>query len=490
MTPTGYTQSPAAKRTYRKLRQRPYAFVPLCSSAGAQLAALPADVECVYLVGPRPESWPLWALSGVPEHWRADRHYYDGSPVMRYVRPADGRRVELHAAAVWYGAGRYTAGQAADAFDVLGAGVRRAFGYDVALLATPATLGRELFLRTIPAERAYPVLDDDEQQLLRDTSGQGRIELLPPAAAELPALWEYDGRLMYAALCWGLPDGPPDRVADDVLDDIDEHAPSWQRVAVQVPRDWRQRFGLLGFRDEFGWSYPCEPAQTFTTWAGGAEVLLARRHGWRVDTLRAFVWPARTGRRGPLDTWAAKLVRLRADVARHAAEAGHGAEVVALARNAVRALLLHGIGAFHGAPHRVTRSAHVLDAYTVPEGVRPRLEGEYLIWAEHRAAAWPALSHPEWSSTIWSRARARLLSAPLHTGALHRDAGDVIAFRTDAVYLTAQQRRWRDDGTVGRYRLKRRSTWERGPAWPASNRELLDVREQCSSADTDDWRQQ
>lgn len=478
----------STKRQHRRYRQRPHAFVPILSGAGAQLAAMPAEAEVAYLVGPRPASWHTWALAGLADHDEAGRHYFDGAPVLRYTHA--GRSVALYTAAVWFGAGRYTAAEAADAFDVLGRAIRARFGHDVAMLATPATMGRDLFLRSVPRERDYPVLDSDTQTLLRSTSGQGRIELLAPASPTLPGLYEYDGRLMYAALAWGLPDGTP-RFHLTVGGAIDDQAPSWQRVAVRVPRDWRERFGLLGVRDDSGagWRYPREPGETFGMWATGAEVLLARRCGWEVEPREAIVWEPRTSRRGPLETWTAKLVALRREVTMSAAQYGgseHATRVAALARDAVRAMLLHGIGAFHGAPHRITRSVSLLDAYKVPEGAAPRLEGDHLVWTEHAPAAWPAMSHPEWSTQIWGRARARLLAAPMRAGALHRTAGQVVAFRTDAIYLTAPQE-WRDDGAVGRYRLKRRRGGLGAP-WPETHRELLELRELCESVDSDEWR--
>src|SRR5260221_684717 len=99
----------------------------------------------------------------------------------------------------------------------------------------------------------------------------------------------------------------------------------------------------------------------------------------------------------------------------------------------------------------------------VAVGVRAlRVDGDRLVWVEQAPNATPDLAHPEWSSTIWARARARLLSAPSSTGALSLDSSQVVAFSTDAIYATCDPH-WPDDGTVGRWRLKET---RHAAAWP------------------------
>lgn len=464
MTPAPYPESGTTKRLRRSIRQRQVVFQPVGPSAGAALDAAPYGAEAVYLCGPRPpEGWRSWAVAGLGEFWFPGAHYYESAvaPIMRYQH-LDGREVQLLVAAQWFG-DQATPAEAHGAWCALAGYIAGAFD-GATLLATPATTGRELFLRSIPYGREWPVLPMEVQDAIRSTSGQGRIEVLEPAAEEVPALFEYDGRLMYAALCWGLPAGVPQ------WDDRPEYAGQVRGrylVDAAVPRDWPERFGLLGVKAEGGaWRYPSEPGETFSTWCDGAELAVALAQSWPVTIRERLLFPSLPGK-GPLDNWAAKLVKIRDQV-----EAAGGAEA-ALVMAGLRALLLHGIGAFHGRGHLVTHSLPLDRAAEVPAAaVGARVEGDRVVWGESTGQRWAAMAHPEWSAAIWSRARARLLHGPQATGALHR-RGEVVAFRTDALYLTERQR-WTDDARPGRLRLVR---YHHGRLpWPASNSELLRLR--------------
>lgn len=470
-----YHSGQASKQVRRSIRSRRTVFAPIGPTAAAVLASVPADTEVVYMVGPRPADWLAWATD-CGDGWEAGRHYTrnTSAPVFRYTRGVLGR-IELHVARSWFGEeSGYSVYDATAAYDLLAAAVGRAFR-GATLLATPGSTGRELFQRSIPAVREFPVLDDDTQNLIRATAGQGRTELLEPPSrftgrsAKMGQLIEYDGRFMYAALCWGMPTGIPRRVTG--VQDHDAYTPARHRITTTVPHDWQPRFGLVGVQDgeRGGWRYPHRQRERFDTWCSGAELLVLRRCGWPVNVRESLVWERRT-QKGPLDTWATKLVRLRSDVVLNAPN-----DVVArLCRGAVRALLLHSIGAFHGAPFYETRTLPIARAAEVPMHARPNVEGDHLVWYEQRRHAWASMAHPEWSATIWGRARARLLWAPAGQGALQRTGGDVVAFRTDALYLTRPQH-WVDDGTVGRFRPKRRGHCPF--PWPTTSAELLALRD-------------
>lgn len=473
-------QSPGtSKRLWRSIDETPTSFARVAHDAGEQLAQLPRAPgerrSRIMLTGPRPgfdaaglRSWAFPAL--LPPGWRAGEHYLSGiAPVLRYAHES-GRRVELVRAAAWFGEGPYGPTDAADAWGVLRSLLRRQFP-GCTLLGTPATTGRELFLRTIPRECEWPVLDMETQQLIRSTSGQGRIETLTPAAAELGALVELDGRLTYAALCWGL---PGQLVAHDDVDRFEGPRRARYRVRVTVARDWPRRFGMLGVKADAGaWRYPHEPGEQFETWCDGAELaLLYNAHGVgfasALRIVERLVFDDYRGK-GPLDAWAAKLVQV------YNAAATSGVPGAALATFAIRALVLHAIGAFHGREQHVTRTAHVDEADTVPAAaLNVRLDGNAIVWDESRGQAWSTLAHPEWSAAIWARARARLLHGPGDVGALHVPVHDVVAFRTDALYLERDPQ-WPDDGKPGRYRVKQ---MREGPMrWPATNSELLLARD-------------
>ena len=490
----------STRRLRRNLTARAVEFVERPASAAALLDSLDSRTRTVYLTGEPPaQGWLTWALDGLSptdgtvSPWEPTGHYLDGAaPVLRYMH-ADRRRVEIHRASIWFGAGHYGPVEALRAWSALDAVISRHFPQST-LLATPATTGRELFLRTIPYGREWPTLPTDLQDLIRATDGQGRTELVAGSATfggerhpynAMPALYEYDGRLMYAALCWGLPMGVP---VHDSVDRFEGKTRARYHVDVTVPHDWPETFGLLGCQRDDGsrlWRYPHNPGETFTAWCDGAELELALEYRWPCTIRERLVWPDHQGAgKGPLDTWAAKLVAAREQCEPLPAtdtsdELANENRVRALTANAIRAILLHGIGAFHGRPHLETH--YQAAGIAIPDGAEQvRLEGNWIVYALRGRppgeGSWRAqMSHPEWAAAVWARARRRLLAGPQRTGALHRTAGDVVAFRTDAVYLTRRQD-WPDDERVGRLRLKR--ACELGPyPWPTRTAELLALRD-------------
>ena len=482
---TGYPadegEQPVTRRVWRDLRPRRTRFAPLRADAACHLADV-GEVERVYLLGGRPGAGMAglraWASppGGLPPGWEPLQHYLDGNaPILRYRHGPSGRDVELARAAVWFGEGDYSAAEAEAAWRRLGALVAALFG-GACLLTTPATTGRELFLRSIPKGTEWPTLPAEVQDLIRDADGarQGRVEVLDPRGVEvLDQLVELDGRLMYAALCWGLPGG-------GVLhDDVDEYAGMLRaryRVRGEVPRDWSTRcdcgapghagVGLVGVREQNATRYPSAPGEPYAGWVGGAELRVAQLHGWRPRIEERLVWHGYRGK-GPLDRWAEQLTSLYL----HLDDEGTGG----LARQGVRSMILHAIGAFQGRGSPVTFSVPLDRAAEMPADVEDyRLEGDSIVWTEQRGPAWPALSHPEWSAEVWARARARLLSGPGETGGLHIPAAELVAFRTDALYSSTAPA-WRDDGRAGRFRVK---SVRRGPfPWPRTGAELLAIRD-------------
>lgn len=411
---------------------------------------------------------------GLPAGWSHDErgHYLDNdAPVLRYVRD-DGHKLEIMRASVWFPTSTQRPSQCAEASRLLRGLVAGAFPGAV-LMTTPATTGRELLARSLPVHFEEPTLPDDVQQVIRETSGQGRItrdeELRDRARRqpELSRLCVFDARFAYAALCRELPNGPAERLPMKQARELDQYARARLRVRVTVPKDWRDRcacgapghagIGLLGVRadDGDGWRYPAEPGQRFETWCEGAELFVARVHGWRVDVREAIYWP---GKARPMDRWARQLVALR-----DAIEAARDVDpaVVALVRLALRQLVLSTIGALHGSPRQVTYAVPAGDPRAkaaAAAGHAVRRRAGVMSWSETRPAAWPAMSRPEWSACIWSRQRARTLEAPtagaVLAGALHVPAADVLAIRTDALYLAGEPPQWPDDGRPGRYTLR------------------------------------
>lgn len=491
-------ETPALKRTVRKFADRPTVFVELLgaerTSAGALLASLTTGAlsssERVFIVGPpigggSSDGRTRWLSGALPALWTEHErgHYLEGDrPVLRYRRP-DGRPLEILHAATYFGDGDYGAHAAEVAWRMLADELGRQFPRG-SLLSSPAATGRELLLQSIPAGTEYPVLADELAEIVRRSSGQGRIELLeaPAPGTEIPELVAYDGRWFYSALCRGLGFGPG-RL--EVVDEYLGQTRARYAATVRIPADWsswcvcgapgHDGIGLLGVHEPDGWRYPHGAGETFGGWWDGAELHVAIAHGWDVRPFEALILESSSS--GPLDGWIKGLLAVRE---RLELRAGHHNGPADLAGRALRTVILHTIGALHGGRHRVTRSVPIDSAELVPDDAEElRVEGDRIVWAESSSAgsAWPTMTHPEWSSAIWARARARLLDGPGvtkrdRTGALHVPAEDVIAFRTDAIYL-ARDPGWPDDGRVGRLRFAGRNV---GPhRWPRSSAELLEL---------------
>lgn len=426
--------------------------------------------------------------AGLPEGWRGDGHYLrPPAPVFRFAHD-DGRRLTVLRAAAWFGEGDYTTDDAAAAWVRLGELIRGHFD-EGRLLLTPATTGRYLLLRCVAFGREWPALDDELQELIRSTSGQGRIQHFAREGAG--DLFAYDARLAYVACATELGAGVPER---DTIAEYAGHRRGRYRVRATVPADWAHacRCGAPGHRgigllpnatNREGWEYPAEPRRTFDAWVDGAEVRVALEHGWRLEVLERILWPwppypplsRRSGqvtKRGPLDAWAAKLAMLRA----------HTERADPMVAGALRMIVLTGIGALQGRGHRTTHVVDIDHARDLPADVSDveRVD-DWLVYEQGAddAARWGAMSHPEWAAAVWARARARLLDAPgwtrqERTGALHVPAESVVAFRTDAIWLRVDPR-WRDDGRLGRYRLAEHLA---GVPFPSNARELDALRKE------------
>ena len=498
--PTAHVGQPQGLTTrgrWAKITPRPTVFTSTSATSVGDVLhdheshAVDAGTLRIMLTGAPPWSGVAgvrsWAGGQLPYGWSVapEGHYFHGAhPVLRYVLDAehDGpsweaelierrrARIELTRAAAWFGEGDYGPELAREAWHDLGRRIERKFSGGV-LMSTPASTGRDLLLRSL-GDHEYPVLDDELQQLIRSTSGQGRIELFA-GDGQLGQLCEYDGRMMYAGCVNELPTGEARWESCHGLGLDDAwlgHTRARYRVDFTVPRSWAH-VGLLGVMDDesrAGWSWPSAPGSTGSTWCDGVELALAIEHGWDVKIRERVYWPER-GR--PLDAWARRLVEL--------VPTDGPPELRPLVRAGVRAIVLHGIGALHGRGYRVSRSSS--SPIDVPRGVDAvyfdDAAGVY-SWSEDRGQRWPELAHPEWTAAVWARARARLLSCPTgagrdRAGMLHVAPSSLVACRTDAVYMTADPG-WSDDGRVGR--LSRRYCKRTLAPWPTSHAELLAVR--------------
>lgn len=338
---------------------------------------------------------------------------------------------------------------------------------DVVLLNTPGTTGRDLWMRTDAADDCQ-TMSAELQRLVRSTSGQGRIETFPARGELVAGLFEYDMRLAYAAVLRGLPSGEPEVRQRTPLEVVCGHR-SRALVRFRPPDGWAPRPGIIGVRHDetAGWSWPTEPRWHGPTWADGCEIELAVRHGWEFEVDQALVWPT-TGE--PLRLWSERLLKLVRD-----AETELSPEGFRHVRAMVRAILLHTVGAFHGAQHRVTRTAPSLADAPIGADMLRVHPGGSVSWREYTEPKWPEAVHPEWSAHVWARCRRRLLETPGGGGMLHADPLTLVAVRTDAVYLT-QPVGWcdGDDGAAGRWVLKHAD--HSSQPWPRTSNEVLAAR--------------
>jgi len=432
------------------------------------------DAVAAWLAGPLPQDWQVEFSRGRDR--MAGHFVHERRPVGRWQR-GDHQHCEIRSVAEWFDPEGADPMLAQEAFMLMSQHLRTHWA-DVVLMGSPSQTGRDLWTRTIPKKAntkwpdGYPVMSEEVRGLLHATAGQGRTELFTPpqVPAQLPRWNELDRTFAYAKHCSSSGAGEPQRVSARAFaamaqqDQINAlYAPSHWQVRVTVPDEW-EHVGLLPapITGDKAWAYPSEPGRTFVTWAGGAEINLALRNHikpWRIEILDGLLWE---NGNSPLKEWAKRLreawASLRSLSQIHA-DPRHR-QAAALASRGVRSILLFGIGAFaqrprvttgqvpHGAEHQVPDGAQIIGATET-----------HLTWQRHEGFSRDPNAHPEWAAGVWSAARAALLSTRMRednvsVGALHLPPGSIVAFRTDAIYTTAETIGWPYHGQPGDYLLK------------------------------------
>ncbi|MEU6325162.1 hypothetical protein [Streptomyces sp. NPDC047009] len=477
--------------------------------------AIPEGVERIYITAGDPwhrdagrypylrDAVAAWLNAPIPG-WRTDTgrgrdrmagHFVHArNPVGRYQREDSDSHVEIRSVGEWFDVDGDDPATVRDAFVLLWQALRRHWS-DAVIMGSPSQTGRDLWTRTIPTRGqhadGFPVLSEELRGLLHATAGQGRNELIaPPRVPEqLPQLVEYDRTFAYAKHTWKSPVGTPRRITAATFASWSEKEQTralygcghWQ-VRVTVPDTWNH-VGLLPAPapGDRAWHYPAEPGTTFTTWAGGPEIhaALANPIGpWKVEILDGILWE--DGK--PLDDWAKKLKETWTNLSAQAHFQGdpQQARAAHLASRAVRSILLYGIGSFAQRPRMVTGTTPRTAERDVPADAEIiGFDEERITWQKPTGFSRDPNGHPEWAAAIWSGARAALLTQRhrednTHAGALHTPPGSVIAFRTDALYLT-QPQNWPHHHQPGDYLLRGHLT---GPVpAPTSEEELLTLRD-------------
>ncbi|WP_446044669.1 hypothetical protein [Streptomyces olivaceus] len=482
----------------------------------AVFAVLPEGAERIYITAGAPwhrdadrhpylrDAVAAWLNAPTPG-WRTDTgrgrdrmagHFVHARhPVARYLRDDETQHVEIRSMGEWFDLeASDDPATARDAFVLLWQALRRHWD-DAVIMGSPSQTGRDLWTRTIPTRGqhsdGYPVLSKELRGLLHATAGQGRNELLsPPRVPEtLPQLVEYDRTFAYAKHTWKSPAGTPRRITAGTFASWPEkeqiralYGCGHWHVRATVPDTWNH-VGLLPAPapGDRAWHYPAQPGATFTTWAGGPELHTALTNPlqpWKIEILDGILWD--DGK--PLDDWAKKLKDTWTNLTTQAQIHGDPGQARAahLASRAVRAILLYGIGSFAQRPRMVTGTTpRTLERDLPPDAEIIGFDDQQITWQRPTGFSRDPNAHPEWAAAIWSGARAALLSQRhrdenTYAGALHTPPGTVIAFRTDALYLT-QPQNWPYHHQPGDYLLRGHLT---GPLpTPTTEEELLTLRD-------------
>lgn len=359
--------------------------------------------------------------------------------------------------------------------------------YATPLYISPGLTGA-LAWRKSRMGRDWEALPIAAQQLIRETSMQGRFECCP-VVDPLPSLYCLDLRLAYAAaaeaLCSGREWRHETRPAGGWTD-LGEH-PGWlagfrgykparYRVLFQSPDDW-QHVSLLPQRLGGNWEW----ALHGETWADACEVRLALECGWRIEILERLVCTDDTERQ-PLRGWVERLLVTRDNLAQ-------GSSQPELYRAAIRAMILQAIGTFAARPKTELRTVGTLEelpAHDLAEQTFIEREDGTIEFEDYaRNAGLSSLLHPEFASAIWAQTRVWLLrrfyrprrepvADPVEecmAGALTMPREQIVGFGLDAIYTTANPE-WPDDGREGRYRVKGSL---RGPIPAPVNRRDLEL---------------
>jgi hypothetical protein len=446
------------------------------------------DAVAAWLNAPLPEGWSIESTRGRDR--LAGHLVHERRPVGRWQR--GDQHTEIRSVGEWFDPDGADPATVRDAFLLLWKALRHHWS-DATVMGSPSQTGRDLWSRTIPAKAGarwadgYPVMSDEIRGLLHATAGQGRTELLtPPRVPEkLPQITELDRTFAYAKHTWSSGVGTPRRVTAAAFAAMSEReqtnalfAPSHWQIRVTVPDGWNH-VGLLPApaAGDRAWHYPAEGGRTFTTWAGGAEVNLALRNPiapWKVKILDGLVWQAGE----PLKGWSTKLKDAWMSLRTLSETHGDPQQRTAahLASRAVRSILLYGIGGFAQRPRITTATVPVGREADIPAGAQiVGSDGQHITWQRSAGFSRDPYAHPEWAAGVWSGARAALLSTNMradgvHVGALHLPAGSIVAFRTDAIYTTADVD-WPYHGRPGDYLLKGHLPME--IAAPATEDELM-----------------
>lgn len=295
---------------------------------------------------------------------------------------------------------------------------------------SPVALGRHLMASCWRLDGIQvPPAPPEIRQLLTEHSPQGRHELLWQSDEPLPALYQYDMRLAYLWCCKALPYGSVER-AEWATGDL-ERAHKWN---VYWKSDGWRHIGLLPQRRQ-GWIYPLQGEG----WIDRRELELANRNYWHWDAIEGLTWE----REGALDRWSDGLQ-----------ECLRQSKDDAIVYRMLRRVALNTIGSLHRSTVKRYRALPKGRESDLPAGnptLRMSEDGSRYFWSEEEPVRGRGLIyvHPEWTTTIWARCRARVAQA-----ALQFPREQLVAIRQDALFTTHPHPTWKETDRVGGFRLK------------------------------------
>lgn len=341
---------------------------------------------------------------------------------------------------------------------------------DFRLLSSIPSTGRALLWASIPKDKEYEVAPREIRDIITHNMGQSRIETFTRYNTTLTGgMYVLDGVFMYASCLSHLPVG---RVIHDTKDDFSyvylsngmlyPHEPGFYLVESTVPYAWKH-IGLVqsergrGTLAHESGIYPHEPLSTFTNWLTAAEVALIANNGWYIGIRERILWPDTNDIPDPLRTWMEKLVDLW-----HYADSKEEAGFY-------RDLVIQTIGSFHQKSlyneEIIPRSD--LPLKFVPDRIGALDKDGLHIWHEVQLPPQrQVFMRPEWSATIWGRARTRVVSM-----ALTFPFDSIISLRSDSIWLSKlDDRDFTSLNIPGDFRVK---DYIPGPIqWPKTSAEM------------------
>lgn len=398
-------------------------------------ACVEHNVQIIYLVGgwdaastPRRDWFQAPVAAG---EWSITAYMDDHATSVNYQRGAI--KISFRMSSIWFGRCA-DVDEMASAYATIGVQLKLKFDKNAILLGTPAATGADLLQRSIPWDETYSVLPDEVREIFYHNVPQGRVEMLTPAeTTTIPAFYHLDARWMYAACCRDLP-GRLKKIDHDPTF-LGAYEPVFYRVAVYVPSDW-DHIGLLPWfdADANATRYPSAPCASFVTWASAAEIGIAIQQRWEIAILERVIFE----RADPARAWITKLRDMRA------------ATDNKLLQDAIRHLCIDTIGSWHRKDTPIRHLTPLSEAATVTNAISQQVTPAGIEWysAGQLARSQQSYMHPEWSATVWGRARARLVRA-----ALQMPRKSLIALRTDAISATMNPG-WPDEGKPGDWRPK------------------------------------